>query len=331
MGEATLLNFHHLLGQEKAKSMLGRALTRDRIPHGYLFYGPVGVGKMLFARALGAAIHCGNRTGGESCGNCVPCRKMRSWNHPDFTVVRPDKNTFRIAQVRELIKHLEYPPYESATRVIVLEDVHTMGQEAANCLLKTLEEPPPGNVLILTADSSRELLPTIRSRCQLVPFAPLSMMDTAAILIRQGIEGDSAEILARLGEGSPGRSLNLSRKEMIPLFEELVDFLVAPQTADSQDVFICLGLSERLSELKDDLPDFLGLLKLWVRDQLIRVTAKKGAGTQVDEGSSAKNWSSTQLFATLRVIDGAEAQLGRNCNKNLVSEVLLFTIQRLLV
>ena len=107
-------------------------------------------------------------------------------NHPDFLVISPDKGVIKIDQIRRLCQELSYPPYESETRVVVLEDVHTMRREAANSLLKTLEEPPDDNLLILTAESSKEILATLISRCQVVPFTPLSISDTTAILIADG-------------------------------------------------------------------------------------------------------------------------------------------------
>ena len=124
-------------------------------------------------------------------------------------VISPEKGAIKIEQVRQMCQALSYPPYESDTRVVLLEDVHTMRAEAANSLLKTLEEPPADNLLILTADSSREILPTIASRCQVVPFhAPERDRILSGFwrnILTDRIQ-QTAHLLARLSEGSPGRA-----------------------------------------------------------------------------------------------------------------------------
>lgn len=325
--------FSRLLGQEKAKRMLSRSLAAGRIPHAYIFRGPEGVGKMLFARGLAAAINCRDNEGVDACGQCPSCRKFASMNHPDFQVVSPDKGVIRIEQIRRLTRELSYPPYESAMRVVVLEDVQTMRREAANSLLKTLEEPPENNVLILTADSSQEILATLISRCQVVPFMSLSIDDTTAILVQQGVDREAAELLARLSEGSPGKALLFQKTAMIDSWRKLVAFLSDSAKDPDRDVGELLALAEEMASLKDLLPSLLGLLRIWLRDLLLGevengsepLNAAPDRG--VERTAPAKNWNSRELFAKLQAIDRAEKELFRNCNRNLVCEVLLFTLQ----
>ncbi|PHR24576.1 MAG: DNA polymerase III subunit delta' [Desulfotalea sp.] len=318
------LCYNHLLGQEKVKQLLGKALTSDRLPHGFLFKGPDGVGKCLYARGLAAAINCKDTTTIGACGNCSSCRKLYSGNHPDYTVIRPDKGAIKIDQVRQLVKLISYPPYESPVRVVVLEDVHAMRREAANSLLKTLEEPPVGNLFILTADSSREVLATLTSRCQVVPFVTLGVDITTTLLMTHGLEETDARILARLSEGSPGVALTLHRDEMVVMWREVVGFLSDPAIHVNRDVGQLLCLAEKIAKLKETLPTFLGLLRLWIRDLLFEETEIL---TLSGIGIGVKNWSSKELYNKLQAIDRAEQELGRNCNKNLVCEVLLFTLQ----
>jgi DNA polymerase-3 subunit delta' len=318
------LCYSQLSGQKKAKKLLAKTLAGDRLPHGFLFKGPDGVGKCLFGRGVAASLNCkaGNPVG--ACGICASCRKLYSGNHPDFTVVRPDKGAIKIDQVRELVKSLSYPPYESAHRIVILEDVHTMRREAANSLLKTLEEPPPGNLLILTTDSSREILPTLTSRCQVITFVPLSPEETAAILVAHGIEETDARLLARLAEGSPGSALTLHKAEMVGLWREVVTVLSDPAVHVNRDVGLILRLAEKMAAMKEHLPSFLALLRLWIRDLLL---GEEEILSLLDMNHAMKSWSSKELFDKLHAIDQAEFELARNCNKNLVCEVLLFTLQ----
>ncbi len=317
--------FTRLCGQDKAKLLLSRSLLAGRVPHAYIFRGPDGVGKRLFARGVAAAINCRHRSGAGACGSCSSCRKFRSMNHPDFMVISPEKGVIKIDQIRRLCRELGYPPYESETRVVVLEDVHTMRREAANSLLKTLEEPPAGNLLILTAESSKEILATLTSRCQVVPFTPLSIGDTTAILVANGTDPASAELLARLAEGSPGRAMLLGGSDMVPVWREVVDVLADPAISPDRDTGAVLRLAERMAAQKDGLPPLLGLLKIWLRDLLL---AGPEASPSAEDGRSPrKSWSSAELFARLQAIDRAERELARNCNRNLVCEVLLFGLQ----
>ncbi|MFH0784436.1 MAG: DNA polymerase III subunit delta' [Pseudomonadota bacterium] len=325
MSELSSIRFTELFGQEKAKRLFSRSLMAGRVPHAYLFRGPDGVGKRLFAQGVAAAINCHSRSGVAACGNCSSCRKFRSQNHPDCQVIRPRKGVIKIEQIRQLTKELSYPPFESETRIVVLEDVHTMRREAANSLLKTLEEPPPNNLLILTAESSQEILATLISRCQVVPFTQLSTSDTAAILVAHGVESDAAVLLARLSEGSPGRALLFQKSDMIGIWREVVSVLSDPAVLPDRDVGVLLRLAEKMAGQKEDLPSFLGLLKIWVRDLLL--AAASGEDAAKDDFRPRKSWSSTQLFAKLQAISRADRELARNCNRNLVCEVLLFGLQ----
>lgn len=320
-----VLFFSRLYGHDKAKRLLSRALAADRIPHAFIFRGPDGVGKKLFARALAATLNCRNRRGVDACGVCLSCKKFKSMNHPDFLVISPEKGVIKIDRIRQLSQELTYPPYESKVRVVVLEDVQAMRREAANSLLKTLEEPPDNNVLILTAESSQEILATLTSRCQVVPFAGLSIADTVAILIAHGVAADAAPLLARLAEGSPGKALLYQDSDMVSIWQEAVRILSDPAIDPDRDAGVVLRLAESVAALKEELPAFLALMKIWVRDLLL------GQGTTGDARKDGKDrrkmWSSAQLFAKLQAIGRAELELARNCNRNLVCEVLLFRLQ----
>jgi DNA polymerase-3 subunit delta' len=325
--------FSGLLGQEKAKKLIRRALTSERMPHALLFRGPDGVGKQLFARGMAAAINCRGGDRGEACGTCPSCRKFRSGNHPDFLVISPDRGAIKIEQIRRLCQALSYPPYESETRVVLLEDVHGMRAEAANSLLKTLEEPPADNLLILTADSSREVLPTITSRCQVVPFYNLDQHDTVQILLAKedGLDRETAELLARLSEGSPGRARLLLKTEMVAVMKKVVAVISDPALDADRDAGTLLQAAAIMAELKDNLPPLLGLLRIWLRDQLMRACRlPKGMGESADtvdrEVGGVTNWETDRLFAQLQAINRAEQELARNCNRTLVCEVLLFKL-----
>ncbi|RUM46735.1 MAG: DNA polymerase III subunit delta' [Desulfocapsa sp.] len=314
-----------LYGQKQAQKFISRSLAAERMAHAYLFQGPDGVGKQLFARKLAVVINCKNSNGLQSCGVCSSCRKMSSGSHPDFLSVSPEKGAIKIAQIRDLTKRLTFAPYEAKTRVVLVEDVHSMGQEAANALLKTLEEPPENNILILTADSAGNVLRTILSRCQTIPFYSLTAEETCRVLREQDAEIDrqTALLLARLGEGSPGKALLLHRKDLISLWESVTALLADAVCKRDAETGTVLLMAAKLAALKEDLIHFLGLLRLWLRDGLVAFyDGAEASGTQ----KTRKEWNSQQYFAKLEAIDSAEKELSRNCNRTLVCEVLLFRL-----
>ncbi len=328
MKKAPSLHFSHLLGQEKAKKLLGRTLATGRVAHGYLFKGPDGVGKQLFARSMAAIINCKN-SGEGACDHCPSCKKFKSGNHPDFLLVQPENGAIKIDRIRELKKALSYPPYESKMRIVLLEDIHTMRSEAANSMLKILEEPPVNNLLILTAQSTKSILPTISSRCQVIPFFSLSLEDTKKILMeKEGVDEKTAGLLSRMSEGSPGGAILLKKTDMLDTWERVEELLGQPVI--DEDIGKLLRTAEIMAKLKENLLPLLGLLRLWIRDKLVScqpVESKEDNMYHRDEGCSGSKLGSGDLFAKLDAVNRAEKELAHNCNRTLVCEILLFRLQ----
>ena len=145
------MRFSDIIGQEKAKGFFQRVLSEERIPHAYLFTGIAGIGKTSTAMALTMALNCREPSGIEACGDCPSCRQMTGGNFPDFVSIQPDGQNIKIEQIRELNRRLSFAPVSARYRVCVIQQAEAMTGEAANSFLKTLEEPPAGNILVLNA------------------------------------------------------------------------------------------------------------------------------------------------------------------------------------
>ena len=320
-----------VLGQEKAKKMLRRAFVGNRLSHAYLSRGPAGVGKRTMAQAFANYLNCESpTTNQDACTTCRACHKLMSGNHPDLLMIEPDGVSIKIGQIRELKKALAFPPFEASCRVVVINKVHTMRREAANSLLKTLEEPPAGNLLILTGDAASEILPTITSRCQTIPFTGLPPALVRDKLTAEGLEPDSAATIAEISAGSLGQARIMADLEILKIRRDIVTGLVALQPDGPTTVNNIFQLAGQASELSGQLPDLLELLKLWFRDLVL---AAQGLPEQIVNhdlqdllDNAANRWTLTDLLERLDLFDKARRQLDRNCNRALVCESLFFAL-----
>lgn len=192
--------FRDILGQEYALLLLQKALASTRLGHAYLFYGPSGVGKRLTAWQFAKALSCHN-TSVEACGRCPACHKIDTQNHPDVVLVKPEGTSIRIEHIRVLQRRLGYKPYESQYTVVIIDGCECLTPPAANALLKTLEEPPESAILLLLTSKKDALLITIISRCQQIPFRPLTPAHIRTILLQQGVDQQTADMVAPLAAG----------------------------------------------------------------------------------------------------------------------------------
>jgi DNA polymerase-3 subunit delta' len=192
--------FRDIVGQERALQVLQQALASSRLAQAYLFYGPPSVGKKLTALQFTKALYC-HSTHTDACDTCAACHKIATGNHPDVTLIAPAEATIKIEQVRTIQHRLSYRPYEQQRTTVIIDGCEYLTPPAANALLKTLEEPPASTLLLLLTGNKAALPLTIISRCQLVPFQPLTQSHLYTILTRQGVDPNTATLAASLAEG----------------------------------------------------------------------------------------------------------------------------------
>ncbi len=248
-----------IIGHQQIIEQLQRTVASGRIAGAYLFVGAAGVGKETVARYFAQLIICQQEAQPPIvCGTCLACRKVDSGNHPDLQFIRPEGSLLKIGQIRALQRQVIYEPLEASRKIYILTDVDRMNIEAENCLLKTLEEPPAASVLILLTSNAQALLPTTRSRCQILQFHPMPTQELAAILVeRYSVAPEQATALAIASGGSVGTALTQLEKGD-SLAEKVPEIL---RETDRLATF-------RLAEDFKNNPDTLGELVTWYRDLL---------------------------------------------------------------
>ncbi len=327
------MSFAEILGQEPAIKFLKNSLERGKVAHAYLFYGIEGIGKEKTARALARVLNCLSPQGVEACGECRSCLKMESGAHPDFIVIKPSGAFIRIEQIRSLKRQLIYKPLEGRYRIAIITNADLLNKESANCLLKTLEEPPDNSIIILMATDINELLPTIVSRCQAVLFRPLSPAVISEYFCSYGdnkFSPEQAALLASLSGGSLGKAVGLADS---PLMEMRRDICIKLMSLSRQDMESLLLLAENLAGRKEELPEILAMLKTCLRDSLFlrqgldeRYIINKDLREMLFEG--ARRWTEKQLIHSLELLYGAEQAITRNYNRQLILENLFLQLAR---
>jgi DNA polymerase-3 subunit delta' len=218
-----------LRGQDRAVSLLRRYFETGNVPAGLLFHGEEGTGKEKAALAFLAGLLCRNRIEDGACGECPDCRLLSSGTHPNLLSISPENHFIQIAEVRRLKEELSLKAFSDRPRAALICPADRMTIQAANALLKTLEEPPPETHLLLVAHRLSRLPPTIVSRCQKIPFRTMPAETVEEILGALQAKGKrhspaALRAAAACAGGSPGRALLLleemeeGRKAWVGLF-----------------------------------------------------------------------------------------------------------------
>ncbi len=324
------MSFKEIIGHDRQIEYLRNAMRNGRVAHAYLFLGKEGIGKKMVALNLAKALNC-PRDSQDPCDECRSCMKVKHRNHPDVLLVEPQGQWIRIDQIRDLQRELTHRPYEGKRRVCILTDSDRMRQEAANALLKILEEPPLHTVIILLAANLDLIPPTIVSRCQRIPFNPLSFEQIVEVIqSRLVLKREEAHILASLVDGSLGKALVTDLDFVFRARREIIEKII---DLPSYGVEQILGLAEELTTKNDDLPKLLTMIHTWYRDLL----AYKGRGSdaqlinidlahEVQKAASETNMQS--LIHRMEVIQGALWNLDRNANRQITLEAMLLDLAK---
>ncbi len=319
-----MLRFRDIVGHQGQIELLRRAVQRDRLHHAYLFVGPEGTGKRTVATALAAAVQCPDGAG-DACGECASCRCIDDRNHPDvhWLEQRKGKRDIAIEQVRGLQRDLALHRFSGKKKIAIVDPLTLMNLHAQNALLKTLEEPPGESLLILVADSTGGVLPTVLSRCLRLRFSPLTVEQAAAVVARRKeVPEDRALLLAALGYGSLGRALAGNDEGVLEERRECFRRLAGLAVDDMRGI---TALAEEMGADREKTLRFLEWVKGWLRDiMVLQVTGSPSAIYNRDLleplGRAAAERRVSQSTEALAEIDNATRAIHRNFNRRMVLE-----------
>jgi DNA polymerase III, delta'' subunit len=324
------MSFRDVLGHEKQIEIFRKTLSQRRIGHAYLFSGIPAVGKKTLAREFAKAFNCQETKAlHDSCGECLSCRKIERGSHPDVFCIEAEGQFIRINAVRQIQEQMKFKPLEAKYRVFIIDNADKMNDQAANALLKTLEEPSPANVLILITSRPYSLPATIISRCRHIRFNPLSSNIIAQFLInRMGMEEQKALLLAGLSGGSIGRALELNNEDVIAYRTGTFELLASTRNSEP---FSLITFASFLAQDKKGIKMGLDILSSCFRDALVFKETRK-AQILINQDKSpfiaamAARLSSEQILQNIELVEKAGETIEQNVNKSLTLETMAFKL-----
>jgi DNA polymerase-3 subunit delta' len=319
-----------IIGHDWAVELLCKRLAAGRSAHAYLFTGPPHIGKTRLARILAQALNC--EQSDPPCSQCRSCDRIEKGLHPDVHLVVGEGagGSIKIDQVRALQREAVLTPYEGRYRVFILHRADRATLEAADSLLKTLEEPPAHVVLVLTAMHAEALPPTVVSRCQRLDLRPASHSVVRAALQERGVPSPKAELLARLSGGRLGWAFRVLEEDRI--LQQREQDLAQLRALLSSNRVTRLDFAWKASRDPVDVRQMLELWTGWWRDLLLLCSNGEGSIINIDRLDElqllATHSDLAQAWAVLKALQTAVAQLEANVNTRLALESLLLKMPR---
>jgi DNA polymerase-3 subunit delta' len=324
------MSFKKIYGHFRQIGMLQKVIASRRVGHSYIFSGISGIGKKAVARAFACALNCDEPdAAGDACGRCASCLKINRGSHPDMHILASDTQFIRIDAIRHIQQQMTFRPLEGKKRVFIIDDADKMNEQAANALLKTLEEPAACNIIILVSSRPNWMPLTILSRCRQVRFHPLPAETVARWLVEQGkTDPARANLLASLSGGSISQALELDAEEMTAFRAGLGRLLSG---ASAREPMSLLALSAFLGQDKKEIRQGLKIVNTYFRDALVyKETASPSMVINTHDlpcvTSLAQRLTGEQILANIALVERSAQMIDMNVNKSLTLETMAFKL-----
>lgn len=322
-----------LIGHKWAVDMLRKHVANGTSRHAYLFCGPPGLGRRTLALRFAQALNCTTPSdAGIPCGICRDCKGILAMQHADLTIIQAESEggTLKVDQIRDMRKTMILKPYMSKFRVAIFLRFQEANDNAANALLKTLEEAPSYAVLILTADNPEQLLPTIVSRCEVLRLRSSSIDEVKKDLEGRGVESDKARLIAHISGGRPGYARRLIENDfLLDTREERLNDMLTLMSASRVEKF---AYADKLARNKDAMRQaVLFWLPYW-RDVMLRTAQAETPLVNVDRNMEIEDLAGKMdLSSSRKIVSNLESvleKMDRNVNARLLAEVLLLDMPK---
>jgi DNA polymerase III subunit delta' len=324
------MSFLNIYGHERQIAILRKAIAQRRVGHAYLFSGINAIGKRTLAGEFVRALNCDEGDNlHDACGKCASCLKMQHASHPDMIFIEADGQFIRINAIREIQEQMKFKPLEGRWRAVIINEADKMREEAANALLKTLEEPSAFNILILISSRPYSMPATIISRCRHMRFNPLPAAAIARFLVEQkGMEEQKSGLLAGLSGGSVGKALELDQEDVVAYRAEIMQLLMNTR---KDDPITLLNLTSFFSQDKKKIKQGLDILNSCFRDALVFKETRKNEMLVNQDNSSfinilAQQLSGEQILQNIFLIERSWETIEQNVNKTLTLETMAFKL-----
>lgn len=290
--------FENIIGNGPVKNMLKQAITHQKVSHSYLFIGISGIGKKMLATEFAKAVLCLEQN--KICNTCKSCVEFDSNNNPDFLYVRPEGNSIKIEQIRELQKRIQEKPIISSKKVYIIDDADFMTKEAQNCLLKTLEEPPEFATIILIGSNENSFLTTIKSRCMILRFKPIVDSEMKQYLDKNYQMNNITQNILDTFQGSIGKAISLRDKQ-----EQYTNLETIVNDLPKKDLIDILKLADILYKSKEEIFEML---------DYINIILLKMAKTDY------------QYTNCIKIVENTKKKLKQNANYDMCIDDMLFNM-----
>lgn len=304
--------FENIIGQDFAKKYLTNSIKKNKLNNAYMFEGMDGIGKKKFADELSKLL--------------LDYENLE--NSPDYVLIKPDGNSIKIAQIRNLQSDIVIRPHRDY-KIYIINNAEKMTLEAQNALLKTLEKPPNYAIIILVTNNKESLLETIKSRCDIIKFSPIPIEDLKSYLIDTGIEEERAQLLATFSRGSIENALNLSQSSEFSVMREDVQQYI--QIMLDKNIIEILNIPNNMEKYRGKIITLLDMMINYFRDIiLLKENVNKNMLINVDKLVFIQNMSGkisySQLSKIIDIIEDVKNKIKSNCNFNISIQVMSLNI-----
>lgn len=314
-----------------AAEMLQRTLSNGRLAHAYLFIGPEGSGMLETAIYFAKGILCEQKGVQVPCGACSHCRRVDSGNHPDAVILEPEGSSIKIQQIRDLQKSFALKAMESSYKVYIVTQADLLTPEASNALLKFLEEPSTPVVAVLLANRKSGLLPTVISRCQIIPFDRVSAKLMQDALIREGVPSAHAKLLSYMKESVDSAKQFFAHETFAEILNLVVQLSGEVSSQRGNPLFLIQDKISKPGWTGEDVESFLDCLAWWYRDLLnitLHMQERIVYENQISRiQSQADSYRSENLVQMVQIVLSAKRRLQSHANQQLVLEQMVLQLQ----